>query len=835
MRLNGILLVALVLGTSVAESASKIDFTKDVQPILEARCLKCHSRGKLRGGFSLETRASLLAGGESGKVIEPGKSTDSVLLKLVAGTDPDQVMPPEGERLSAEQVATLKAWIDQGAVWPEGLDFGFRKASIAPRKPDVPVVASPVPLTNPIDRFVADSWTRNKQPVEFASISDRHFARRVHFDLIGLPPSPELLVEFDADTRPNKREVLIDKLLTNRRAYADHWLSYWNDLLRNAYRGTGFIDGGRKTITSWLYQSLYDNKPYDRFAHELISPVAGSEGFTKGIVWRGVVNASQVPPVQAAQNVGQIFLGTNLKCASCHDSFVNHWKLEQAYALSSVFADKPLEVHRCDKPTGKTSSIGFLYPELGQIDADKPKAERLKQLADIMVKPTNGRFSRTMVNRLWAQLLGRGIVESVDDMDRPAWHQDLLDWLATDFVEHGHDLQHTLKTICLSRTYSLPSVGLPKPDDKDEFVFRGPFVRRLSAEQFVDAVSTLTGQWDAASPALFTVDGRGQGGQLQGVAAAVSAAARAASPATKPAPIEAQWIWSHKDALQRDPGGTYLFRRSFKLTAKPQFAPVIATCDNEFVLFVNGRKVAASQNWEQPLVSDIAKFLQVGENVIAIEATNWPDLENKKGTQFKGDNPAALIFFASGVSDGKTDWTLGTDAEWLWSKTAPAKWQQKGFDTAGWQHASELAPATKAYSGANLAQHFASSPQGGDVGSVRSALAFDDPLTRALGRPSRDQTLTRRESIATTLQALELFNGPTLDDRLKRGAAHWQAKKLDRSEQLVEQIYETALGRKPLPTELAAAIELTGATPTSEGIEDLLWAVTMLPEFQLLR
>ncbi len=836
MRLNGVLFVALLLGSSMTEAADRtIDFTKDVQPILEARCLKCHSRGKLRGGLSIETRTSLLAGGESGTVLEPGKSGQSLLMKLVSGTDPDRVMPPEGERLTAPQVATLKAWIDQGASWPEGLDFGFRKAPIAPRKPDVPAIASGSSLTHPIDHFVADAGARNQQPVEFASISDRQFARRVHFDLIGLPPSPELLVEFEADARPNKREVLIDQLLANRRAYADHWLSYWNDLLRNAYRGTGFIDGGRKTITSWLYRSLYDNKPYDRFVHELISPVPGSEGFTKGIVWRGVVNASQVPPVQAAQNVGQIFLGTNLKCASCHDSFVNHWKLEQAYALSSVFADKPLEVHRCDKPTGKTSSIGFLYPELGQIDADKPKAERLEQLADIMVKPANGRFSRTMVNRLWAQFLGRGIVESVDDLDRPAWHQDLLDWLATDFVEHGHDLQHTLKTICLSRTYSLPSVGLPKPDDKNEFVFRGPFVRRLSAEQFVDAVSTLTGQWEPASGSLFAVDGRGQGGQLQSLVAIERANDPDVFVAT---PKDAHWVWSHAEGLKSDDGGRVFFRRSFQLEDVPIVAPAICTGDDAVVLLVNGRKAGATDKCEKPIVTDIAKFLHVGENVIAIEATNGTvvedDQKSDKPAAIKEPSPAAVLFFASGVSRGNVPWTIGTDGQWLWSRKAGGKWAQPGFKTAGWQHASELTLAEKAYPSAELVSRFATLPQGRDVGSVRSSYLFDDPLIRALGRPSRDQTLTRRESIATTLQALELFNGPTLDERLKSGAAHWHARKVDRPERLIEQIYETALGRKPLPSEVAAAIELTGAAPTNEGIEDLLWAVTMLPEFQLL-
>jgi hypothetical protein len=241
----------------------------------------------------------------------------------------------------------------------------------------------------------------------------------VYLDLIGLLPTPEELSAFEQDTRPEKRRLLVEKLLADRRNYADHWLTFWNDALRNAYRGTGFIDGGRKQITDWLYAALYDNKPYDRFVRELISAAPGAEGFTKGIIWRGVVNASQAPPVQAAQNVAQVFLGTNLKCASCHDSFVNHWRLKEAYSLAAVFNDGPLEINRCDKPTGKMADATCIFPELGRIDTVAKKADRQRQLADVLTKRDDGRLARTIVNRLWAQLLGRGLVEPIDDMDQP--------------------------------------------------------------------------------------------------------------------------------------------------------------------------------------------------------------------------------------------------------------------------------------------------------------------------------------------------------------------------------------------------------------------------------
>ena len=217
-----------------------------------------------------------------------------------------------------------------------------------------------------------------------------------------------------------------------------------------------------------------------------------------------------------------MFLGTNIKCASCHDSFVNDWKLTDAYALASVFADSPLELHRCDKPTGKPASVGFLYPELGQINASA-RPDRQKQLAALLTKPENGRFARMIVNRLWAKLMGRGLVEPLDNLDAEPWHRDLLDWLASDFVEHGHDIRHTLRLIATSRAYQLAAMGMAEEFSSDDpFEFRGPLIKRLSAEQFVDAVTSLTNTSRPISLPLLRVDGRGQGGQLGAIAKALA-------------------------------------------------------------------------------------------------------------------------------------------------------------------------------------------------------------------------------------------------------------------------------------------------------------------------
>jgi len=261
--------------------------------------------------------------------------------------------------------------------------------------------------------------------------------------------------------------------------------------LRNDYSGTGYITGGRRDITKWLYNSLYTNKPYNLFVKELIDPDSTAEGFIKGITWRGTVNASQRVEMQAAQNISQVFLGLNLKCASCHNSFISDWKLDDAYAFANIFSDTAMEINRCDKPTGRFAGRRMLFKELGELDSNATKQERLKQLSGLLVQPKDGRLYRTLVNRLWAQVMGRGMVEPVDVMDNEPWSQDLLDWLASDFTANGYDIKRLLFMILTSKTYQLPSVAIQDPAiiTSSKFVFKGMLRRRLTAEEFTDAVS----------------------------------------------------------------------------------------------------------------------------------------------------------------------------------------------------------------------------------------------------------------------------------------------------------------------------------------------------------
>ena len=158
--------------------------------------------------------------------------------------------------------------------------------------------------------------------------------------------------------------------------------------------------GSRKTITEWLLASLKSNRPYDQFVNRLLNPVEPTDpdGFLVGVNWRGDINASQTPAMQAAQNSAQVFLGVNLKCNSCHDSFISKWKLKDAYSLAAYFAADPkLEMYRCDATTGQFAEPAFLYPELNRTAPSSALNDRHATAAAIFTDPRNGRDRKSVV------------------------------------------------------------------------------------------------------------------------------------------------------------------------------------------------------------------------------------------------------------------------------------------------------------------------------------------------------------------------------------------------------------------------------------------------------
>jgi mono/diheme cytochrome c family protein len=485
----------LFLAMCALASAADIDFTRDVHPILAEHCFACHGGDKRSGGLSLRDHGEALKGGRSGPAILPGRSADSLILKRVSATT--SPMPPAGPRLNAAEIAIIRSWIDGGArETAQGPDARTPWiAKIELHKPDIP----PGTSQNPVDRFV-NAYLRGHRLAIQPAVSDRLFARRAYLDIWGLLPSPEQLAAFVNSSDTAKRNHLVETLLTDNRNYAEHWISFWNDLLRND-EGVNYA-GTRKSITPWLYQALSGNMRYDRFVSKLLDPAqrGDPDGFLLGVNWRGDINASQTPLMQAAQNSAQVFLGINLKCNSCHDSFIGKWKLKDAYALAAFFADdEQLELVRCDNKTGQFTSAKFLYSELATPQPLNTPSERKAAVAHLFTEARNGRMPRTIVNRVWARLLGRGLVADVDDMDSEPWSPELLDWLAADFVEHNYDLKHLIATIMTSRAYQLPAVHRSAKEIKD-YVFQGPEVRRMTAEEFADALSAVTGEWPVYVP-----------------------------------------------------------------------------------------------------------------------------------------------------------------------------------------------------------------------------------------------------------------------------------------------------------------------------------------------
>ncbi len=771
--------------------SAKIDFAHQVMPILKKNCAECHTDGKKKGGLSMNTRAEFLAGGENGEMAVPGNIEDSWFLELVASDDLDERMPPKGPGVSPEQFKILHQWVKEGMVWEDGISLGSSgwEPKLKPRVVTLPKGRNE--RNHPIDRIL-DQYHQNKKISSPSPTSDRIFARRAFLDTVGILPTPEELNEFLNDQSENNKQNLINNLLSRDIAYADHWLTFWNDLLRNDYTGTGFITKGRTQITTWLYSSLRTNKPYDQMTRELIDTEKEAAGFINGIKWRGSVNASQTRNMQFAQNVSQVFLGINMKCASCHDSFIDRWTLQESYDLAAVFAEEPLELERCDVPTGKMATPRWMFPELGQIDPKAKKNERLKQLAKLMTHPENGRFTRTIVNRVWAQLMGRGIVHPVDAMHTKPWNEDLLDYLADRFAKDGYDLKKFLHFVMTSEAYGATSDRL-KEEPGGNYVFKGPVPKRMTAEQLMDSIWQVTGTNPVKAEAK--------------VDRSPSFSSNSPTPLKalgKINVINALWIWGPNAQTRK-----VKLRTSIDLESAPTITSFLATCDNAFSLKVNGEYVSSSKEWTQPLYHEISNFFKAGKNLIEVDAEMF------------GGSAGFIAQFVFGKGDQKIILETNKNWEFLESKKWIAASEVYPYGSGPWKRPLEKAKQTRP----GLKQ---------DGPSIRASLVKNDFLMRSLGRPHRDQVVTSRPAELTTLQAIDLANGEILSQYLAQGAKN-MANQLAEKQNFVSWLYEYALGRKPSAGEEELLQTVANDSKNPQQVEDLLWLVFMQPDFQIIR
>ncbi|MST93897.1 MAG: DUF1553 domain-containing protein [Pedosphaera sp.] len=342
--------------------------------------------------------------------------------------------------------------------------------------------------------------------------SDEIFLRRAHLDLLGLIPTGDEARAFLADTAPGKRTKLVETLL-QRPEFVDFWTLKWADLLRIEERQ---LDAkGMQTFHQWIHESIAANKPLDQFARELVS-ARGSTYTNAPANWYRANRTA----VQRAENTAQLFLGARLNCAQCHNHPFERWTQDDYHNWTAVFARvdyKILENKRKDESDKQefkgdqivflTNSASWINPRLGKpatprllggstIAELKLPVERdeLDALADWLTRRENPWFAKMQANRIWFHLMGRGLVDPVDDFraSNPPSHPELITALARELADHHFDMRHLIRVVMNSRAYQLASETNETNGD-DEINYSHNRLRRLGAEQLLDSQCLATG------------------------------------------------------------------------------------------------------------------------------------------------------------------------------------------------------------------------------------------------------------------------------------------------------------------------------------------------------
>ncbi len=358
--------VAVPVDVSKLPPASKTpaDFTRDIEPLLKARCTGCHGRAQQLSGLQLDSKEAALRGGYSGPVIVPGKSAESRLIHLVAGADEKVVMPPAGKRLTPQEVGVLRAWIDAGAPWSEAvvsksgtpakkIDERTQHWSFRPvQRLSPPRVTTESWARNPIDRFILARLEREGiSPSPEASKTT--LLRRVSLDLTGLPPTPGETAAFLTDNRPDAYERVVDRLL-NSPHYGEKWARQWLDLARYADSDGYEKDNERPhawRYRHWVINALNADMPFDEFTIQQLAgdllPDSSTEqkvatGFHRNTLTNreGGINIEQFRNEQVVDRVattGTVWLGLTVGCAQCHDHKYDPIKQRDFYSLFAFF------------------------------------------------------------------------------------------------------------------------------------------------------------------------------------------------------------------------------------------------------------------------------------------------------------------------------------------------------------------------------------------------------------------------------------------------------------------------------------------------------------------
>lgn len=334
-----------------------VDFVKDIQPLFSKHCYKCHGLDSQQAGLRLDVKQAALDGGDSGRSIEAGKSAESQLVKYVAGIDPDTIMPPKGARLTATEVGLIRAWIDQGANWPDDAPgnrgkksshWAFQPLSVHP----IPEVRSRDWVRNSIDAFVLAKLEQEK--IAPAPEADRTaLIRRLYLDLLGLIPSPVEVDEFLADQHPQAYEQLVERVLASPH-FGERWGRHWLDLARYADSDGYEKDNPRPfayRYRDWVINSINGDQPFDQFTIEQLAgdllPNATlaqklATGFHRNTLTNTEGGADQeefrvAATVDRVNTLGSLWLGMTVGCAQCHSHKYDPFSQREYYQLFAFF------------------------------------------------------------------------------------------------------------------------------------------------------------------------------------------------------------------------------------------------------------------------------------------------------------------------------------------------------------------------------------------------------------------------------------------------------------------------------------------------------------------
>ena len=507
MRLGTLAIVGwLFLLIPAIHAGEPVAFTADVQAVLDRNCVKCHGPLDQKSGLRLDSAAALWKGNDDGPIAVAGKPAASKLIHALAA-DADPHMPPK-KQLSADDIAKIRNWIENAG----------RPAVAAIDKADIP--HDP---TAAIDYFLSAAWQiRQVRPAPLCD--DRTFVRRVSLDLIGRIPTPDETSSFLFDASPDKRTIFVDRLMNSPEA-ARNFREIWDALLMGR-RGSRREDRRRSGGWYAFLESIYkDNRPWDEVVRTIIT-ARPSRPADKGAIWFLYERRNEYQ--QMAEAIAPVIYGTRVNCAQCHDHpLAGEIKQAHYWGLVAAF-NRSKNVEGRSPAVAESASGGFMnftnlkkesqpavmamltghaieepHPEKDADTPDRyvdpkaavkvPKFSRRAALADAATHD-NPLLARSFVNTTWALLLGRGIVDPVDELNskHPPSHPEMLDWLAKDFADHHYDIHRLIRSIVLSRGYQLAAWNGPNPPPPDAFAAAAE--KPLTAEAIARSARIVSGR-----------------------------------------------------------------------------------------------------------------------------------------------------------------------------------------------------------------------------------------------------------------------------------------------------------------------------------------------------